>query len=199
MSIASYNDLLARVESLADRDDLDAHFPTFVQLTEARLNRLLEDPEMEVTSTALASGSSTALPADFGSLVSISTGDGRLSSTGPVEFAAYDGSITGTPRHYVIRDGSISFWPGNNSATISIVYRRRLPALTAAASTNWLLTLAPDVYLYGVLTQAFTWDHDEERAGIYKGAFDEAIAELRQDGTRRRWGAGPLAPRIWRP
>jgi hypothetical protein len=70
MSIASYTDLLNRVESLTDRDDLDTHFPTFVQLTEARLNRLLEDPEMEVTSTATASGDSTLLPDDFGSMVS---------------------------------------------------------------------------------------------------------------------------------
>jgi hypothetical protein len=199
MTIASYTDLLNRVESLTDRDDLDTHFPTFVQLTEARLNRLLEDPEMEVTSTATASGDSTLLPADFGSMVSVSTGDGRLAATGPVEFAAYDSTVTGTPRHYVIRDGAISFWPGNGTAIITMVYRRRLPPLTAAAPSNWLLLLAPDLYLYGVLMQAYLWDHDEDRAGAYKSAMDEATAELRQDGNRRKWGAGPIAPRIRRP
>jgi hypothetical protein len=197
--ISSYTDLATAVENLLDRDDLDTHFSTFVQLAEARLNRLLEDPEMDVTSTTVATGPTTSLPSDFGSMVSISTGDGPLIATGPVEFAGYDTTITGYPRRYMVVDGAISFWPGNSSAIITIVYRRRLPALTVAAPSNWLLTLAPDVYLYGVLMQAALWDHDEERADIYKNAMDEAVGELRMDGSRRKWGAGPIAPRIGRP
>lgn len=199
MSISSYAELASAVADLVDRPDLDTKMPTFVQLAEARMNRLLEDPEMEVTSTTTATGDYTTLPSDFGAMVSVSTGDGRLTATGPVEFAAYDSSITGTPRHYAIVDGSIAFWPGNSSAVIRIVYRRRIPALTASNTSNWLLALAPDAYLYGTLMQAFAWDHDEERAAIYKGAQDEALAELRQEGSRRKWGAGPIAPRIGRP
>lgn len=197
--IGSYSELVAAIGDLVDRDDLALKAPTFIQLAEARLNRLLEDPEMEVTSTATATGDSTALPDDYGSMVSVSTGNGRLAATGPVEFAAYDATITGTPRHYVIRDGAISFWPGNSSAVITLVYRRRLPPLTEAAPSNWLLTLAPDAYFYGTLMQAYLWDHDEERADIYKTATDEVVGELRQDGSRRKWGAGPIAPRISRP
>lgn len=199
MSIVSYSTLVTAIGDWLDRDDLAARAPTFIQLAEARLNRLLEDPEMEVTSTTTATGDATALPSDFGSMVSVSTGDGRLAATGPVEFAAYDDTITGIPRHYVIRDGAISFWPGNSTAAIRLVYRRRLPALSEAAPSNWLLTLAPDVYLYGALVQASAFIVEDDRLELWKSAFDEAIAELRADGSRRKWGAGPIGPRVWRP
>jgi hypothetical protein len=199
MTIATYTDLVTAVGDWLDRDDLAARVPTFIQLAEARLNRLLEDPEMEVTSTATVAGDYTTLPSDFGSMVSISTGDGRLAATGPVEFAAYDDTITGTPRRYTIVDGSIAFWPADSSAVVRIVYRRRIPALTAGNTSNWLLSLAPDIYLYGALVQAEAFLAEDDRLELWKSAFDEAIGELRTDGNRRKWGAGPIGPRIGRP
>lgn len=199
MTIASYNDLVTAVGDWLDRGDLAARAPTFIQLAEARLNRLLEDPEMDVTTVTNAGGVATALPSDFGSMVSVSTGNGPLLATGPVEFASYDSSISGTPRRYVIVDGAISFAPANSTAQITMVYRRRLPALTLVAPSNWLLALAPDVYLYGALVQASAFLAEDDRLDLWKAAFDEAIAELRADGSRRKWGAGPIAPRINRP
>jgi hypothetical protein len=80
-----------------------------------------------------------------------------------------------------------------------MVYRRRLPALGTANQTNWLLTLAPDAYLYGALVQAEGFLAEDDRVAGWKAMFDEAIAELRQDGDRRKFGAGPIAPRIHRP
>jgi hypothetical protein len=195
--ITNYDGLVAKLETWLDRDDLDADVDTFIQLTEARLNRLLDDPEMEVTTETAASGDYTALPADFGSMVSISTGDGQLKQVGTVEFSTFD-STSGIPRYYTIQDGSIGLYPRNSTATIRMVYRRRIPALTSGSPTNWLLTLAPDVYLYGCLVQAFGWDQDDDRVGGWKSLFDEAVAELRSDGARRKWGPGPIAPRIRR-
>lgn len=194
----NYTTLLDHVEDTIDRDDVATRFPTWLSLVEARLNRILDDPEMEVTSTATATGDSTALPTDFGSMVSISTGDGPIAATGSVEFAGYDDSITGTPRHYAIIDGALKFWPGNSTANITMVYRRNVPALTSTNTTNWLIERAPDVYLYGVLLQAEAWAADGEAAASWKAMWDEAIAELRSDGARRKWGAGPIAPRIRR-
>lgn len=199
MSIATYSELVTAIGDWLDRDDLATRAPDFIQLAEARLNRLLEDPEMEVTSTITATGDYTALPSDFGAMVSVSTGDGRLSAVGPVEYASYDTSVTGTPRHYTIVDGSIAFAPRNSSAVIRMVYRRRLPALTAASPINWLLSLAPDVYLYGSLVQASAFLAEDDRLDLWKSAFDEAIAELRAEGSRRKWGSGPIGPRVRRP
>ncbi len=195
--IGTYAELVTAVGDWLDRDDLATRAPTFIQFAEARMNRLLEDPEMEVTSDTIAAGDYTALPADYGAMVSISIGDGPLRQVGPVEFAGFN-SISGTPRHYVIVDGAISFAPGNSTTPIRMVYRRRLPALSESNTTNWLLTLAPDAYLYGALVQAEGFLAEDDRIAGWKSMFDEALGELRLDAGLRKWGAGGLAPRIRR-
>lgn len=197
MSISTYPDLVAAVGDWLDRDDLATRASTFVQLAEARMNRLLDDPEMEITLTGAATGGTVSLPDDFGALVSVSTGDGRLSQVGSAEYNGFR-MVGGTPRYYSVGDGAIRFAPDTVGA-VTLVYRRRIPALSTEFPTNWLLTLAPDAYLYGALVQAEGFLAEDERISGWKAAFDEAIAELRVDGDRRKWGAGPIAPRINRP
>lgn len=200
MSIATYSDLVGAVGDWLDRDDLAARAPDFIALAEARLNRLLDDPDMELTATTVASGASTTLPDDFGSMVSISTGSGRhLSAMSAVDFSGIDQTISGTPRFYCLVDGSITFAPADAAATITMVYRRTIPALTATNTTNWLLTRAPDVYLYASLVQASAFIAEDDRLPVWKGALDEAIEELMRDGQKRRFGSAPVAPRIRRP
>lgn len=195
--ITSYPELIAEVGEWLDRDDLAPRAGTFVQLAETRLNRLLDDPNMEVAFSGVASGDSTSLPADFGAMVSLSTGHGDLPAISAVELAALP-AYSGNPRAYAIVNNAITFVPRNASTPYTMVYRRRIPALTDTAPSNWLLTLAPDVYLYGTLMQASAFLVEDDRIPLWKSAFDEAIGELITDGARRKWGAGPIAPRIQR-
>lgn len=191
----AYADLLADVADTLDRDDVESRLPRWLKLVEARLNRLLDDPDMETSATLTGDGAS--LPVDFGAMVSIGTADGNpLKAMGNEEYAAVLPQ-SGISRFYTIREGRLYFVPG--AATVTLVYRRSIPPLTSVNSTNWLLTRAPDVYFYGVLLQANAWSVDNEAAAGWKGLWDEAIAELRADGARRKWGAGPIAPRIRRP
>lgn len=199
MTIATYPQLVAAVGDWLDRDDLSGRASTFVQLAEARMNRLLNDPEMEVTSNAVALGGVVALPPDFGEMVSITAGEGKLAPVGAVEFTSFRQGITGTARFYTISDGSLRLAPAGPSAPVTMVYRRRIPALSDESPTNWLLSLAPDAYLYGSLVQAEAFLSEDERVEGWKSMFEEALAELRVDGARRKWGAGTLAPRIARP
>lgn len=193
-------DLINAIGDYLDRDDLTTRSTTFIQLAEKRLNRLLEDPDMEVTSTATAASSGlTALPTDFGEMVSVSTGDGALRAMGAAEFAALSQASGGRSRYFVIQDGGIGFYPARPGTGITMVYRRSLPPLTDANPLNWLLTRAPDIYLYGALLQASVFLVEDDRVAMWKAAFDEAIAELKLDGARRKWGAGPIAARVRRP
>jgi hypothetical protein len=164
--------------------------PDWLTLVEARLNRLLQDPDMEVVTTLTGDGA--ALPADFGEMIAIGTADSnRLTPISNVEYASIS-PLSGTSRFYTIREGKVYYAPGSVNPTL--VYRRRIPALTSTNTANWLLDRAPDVYFYGVLLQANAWDVDNEAASGWKALWDEAIDELRTDGARRKWGAGPLAP-----
>ncbi len=190
----AYADLLADVADTLDRDDISTRLPRWLKLVEAKLNRVLDDPEMETSTTLTGDGAS--LPADFGAMVSIGTADGyRLTQMGNAEYASIL-PMSGTSRFYTIREGKVYYVPG--AANVTLVYRRTIPALTVAAPTNWLLELAPDVYFYGVLLQAEAWQVNNEQARGWKAMFDEAIAELRADGDKRKWGAGPIVPRLRR-
>ncbi len=194
MTLATYTELVASVGSWLDRDDMAARVPDFIRLTESRLNRLLDDPDMEVSASLTGDGAD--LPADFGGMVSVGTADGyRLQPLSNVDYAAMLPQ-SGQSRYFTIRENKVYYAPG--SANTTLIYRRTIPALTEAAPTNWLLDRAPDVYLYGALVQASAFISEDDRIALWKTAFDEAIDELRGDGTRRKWGAGPIAPRIRR-
>lgn len=198
MSYGTYSQLLTAVASYADRDDLEAVFPIFVRNVESILNKRLEDPEQEVVVEVTASDDYTPLPADFGQMVSITTGEGALSAMGPAEYAGISETITGTPRFYTVVDGSLAFYPRNSTAAIRMVYRRSIPPLTADDDTNWLLNRAPEAYFRGIMFEEATWERDMEAASGWKALFEESVSDLMSDGTRRKWGAGPLAPRIRR-
>lgn len=190
----AYADLLADVEDTLDRDDVASRLPSWLRLVEARLNRLLDDPDMEASVTLTGDGAD--LPDDFGSMVSIGTAYNQpLSPMSNVEYAALL-PVSGTSRAYTIRENKVYYAPGSVNPTL--VYRRQIPPLTDTDDTNWLLERAPDLYFYGALLQAEAWNVNDEAAAGWKAMWDEAIAELRIDGTRRKWGAGPIAPRIRR-
>ncbi len=199
MTIATYSELVTELEGYLNRADFTPRIPTFIKLTEARLNRLLDDPEMETRSTAIGTGQYTTLPDDFKRMVGVSTGnDYKLQQISGSAITSLDQTLTGTPRFYSITDGAISFAPINAAANITMLYVRRIPALTVAAPTNWLLTLAPDLYLYGALMQAHIFGWFDERVPSIKSLFDEAIEEMKTDASNRRWGSAPLAPRLGR-
>lgn len=199
MTIATYAELVTELEAYLNRTDYTARIPTFIKLTEARLNRLLDDPDMEVRATITATEQYTALPADFKRLVGVSTGnDYELEQVSASQITSLNQLTTGIPRKYAIVDGAITFAPVSSNSAIAIVYIRGIPALTSTEPTNWLLARAPDLYLYGALIQAGIYGWFDERVTGFKSLFDEAIAEMRTDSANRRWGSAPLAPRLAR-
>lgn len=191
----TYNDLLQDVSDTLDRDDVAERLPRWIRLVEARVNRLLDDPAMEVSLPLTGDGAD--LPDDLLAIVSIGTADGNpLRPMGDVEYASLRPS-SGVPRFYTVREGKVYYTPG--SANVTLVYRKQVPPLSSNNVSNWLLSRAPDVYLFGVAAEAEAWNGNAEAAAGWLSRFEQALGELRADGARRKWGAGPLAPRIKRP
>lgn len=194
----TYNDLIADLEGYLNRTDYTTRIPRFIQLTEARLNRLLDDPEMEVVSTASTAGQYLALPSDLGEIRSVNVGSYRLKQATAADFSGFR-AIAGIPSTYGIFNGQLAFAPiPATGSGVTILYTRRIPALDISNQSNWLLDRSYDIYLYGCLLQAHVFGWFDERIPLFKAAFDEAIGELRVDGQRRRLGAAPLAPRLGR-
>ena len=198
MAIGTYAELLPEFEAYLNRTDFSTRFPTFVRLTESDVQKSLnDDPNMLVKSTSTAAGRFTALPADFGQMVSLDLGGNRMASVTAADFAAID-DRSGDPAVFAIIGNELAMAPSNTTATITMVYKRNIPALTVSNTTNWLLTKAPEVYLYGALMQASAFGWDDNRVPLWQAAYADAVETLRIDGERRRWGAAPLAPRLGR-
>jgi hypothetical protein len=96
---------------------------------------------------------------------------------------------------YSIQGNSLKLWPiptATSTDGVIIRYQQTIPALTSSATTNWLINSYPDVYYYGLLVQSEAYIVNDERVGMWKTAFDEALSELALDAKRRRYGASPL-------
>jgi len=65
-----------------------------------------------------------------------------------------------------------------------------------ANETNWLLTLAPDVYLYGALLEAAPYTQNDNRIQVWGAGFSSALDSLNRLGMASSFNAGPLQIQI---
>lgn len=201
--IGSYNDLIARVAMWLDRDDLTPFMQTFVGMIEPFLNRTLRTPEMEVTAyPSFVSGTSTfPLPMDCLAVRGVNMNGRALDAYGPAQMATTfglpSGFAQGLPAAYSVSGRTVTVAPaGVGDATITLTYWQRIPALTSAAPTNWLLTEHPDVYLYGTLAQAEAYVENPARAAQWTALFEGAVAQIMAAAGKARYG-GPVRARAW--
>jgi hypothetical protein len=197
VSITSYSTLVTAVtEWLAREEDttLVARIPTFIQLTEAKLNRELFVRQMENRATTSVDTGSTepefiSLPDDFQSMrrvrLSGVSGKPRLdfkSQTQMDEYRTSIGDATGQPRFFTVFGTEMELCPTpDDDYEIEMVYRQNLPALTSTNTSNWLIELAPDLYLYGALLESAPYIKEDGRAQTWGNAFSSTLA------TPRRW------------
>jgi hypothetical protein len=81
------------------------------------------------------------------------------------------------------------------SYEIELAYYKTLPALSADADTNWLLTKAPDSYLYGALLQAAPYLKDTAETSLWLQAHDMVVGELETDNEKALYGGSTLKAR----
>lgn len=202
MTITTYSTLKSAVADWLNREDLTSVIPSFIALAEADINRILRDYRMEKRSTALVDTQYSALPADWMETIRIQiSGDPsriELASNAALADMRYSRSDrAGKPTHYAHTAGGLELFPTpDDEYTIEIVYYGRVPALTDVATTNWLLTASPDVYLYGALTQSAPYLKDDQRAAVWGALYQNAITSLNSASEQTRHSGTGLRLRI---
>lgn len=208
--ITDHASLVTAVTEYLARDQdatLIARIPTFIQLAEAKFNRELFVRQMEQRSTALTDSASSepefiSLPSDFQSMrrVRLSSVTGKphlsfLSGTQMDEYRYGGGNTAGQPRYFTIFGTELELYPTPDAAyTIEMVYRQNIPAL-ATNDPNWLLTLAPDVYLYGALLESAPYIKEDGRIQTWGLGFTTALDGLNRLGLTSTFNAGPMTVR----
>lgn len=190
-AITSYATLVDAIVDRMNDAALDDFAPGFIQLAEARFNRLLANLDMEGTAT-IDAAATIAFPTDFKALRSIHLDDyGPLAQLSPDDFQTRyaDDANEAVPEHYAIFGGVINLGPPpDDTYTVTMTYLRTLTGLSASDTTNWLLEQHPDLYLYGALLHAEARGWNDERLPMIKSAVDEIIGEINRHDSRRRRG-----------
>ena len=197
MALATYTDLQAAVASWLARSDLTTPIPDFIALCEAKLNRILRCRQQEQRSTATAT-EYMELPTGFLELRNIqlnTTPKTALELVSPDEIDRDYSTATGKPLVYCLLANQIQLGPAPDSTyTVEIDYYEVIPPL-ASNSTNWLLTAAPDIYLYGSLLEASIYLVDDPRVPGWNAAYTQVLQQLQSADRRARWRGSRLAVR----
>jgi hypothetical protein len=192
--------------------EITAIAPDCITLLESRLNFGFGEPgetlyspplrieDMMTRATASLTGEYVAVPDDFlemrGPMKVNDNPEVRIDYITPDQFAATaPNQSAGAPRVFTIAGAEFRFGPVPSSGTAELWYYAKIPALTASNTTNWLLTKAPNVYLFGCLVEAYHYIKQEQDALRFHGMLSGAVRALQAQDRRRKYGSAPLVMR----
>lgn len=203
MPLTTYAELQTSISGFLNRDDLTAIVPTFISLAEAQMQRDIRHWQMQVREPITFVSRYTAVPANWVETIRLTVPtEGasplRLMSIADMqERRGADGDTAGTPACYAFNAGEIEVWPSPDSSLIGeIVYYRTIPALSDINTTNWLLTLAPDAYLYGALLQTAPYLQDDARIAVWGALFTSAIGRLNETSDAAKWSGTGMRMKV---
>ena len=202
MALSTYTELKSSVADWLNRTDLTSVIPDFISLAEAQIERTLRTRQMIVRATASIDSEYSAVPADFLETKSIKLNTNPVTSLTFETDDALDSlkSITyisaGKPQLFSIVGGQIRVLPVPDSTyTAELIYYAKLSKLSSTNATNWLLTQAPDVYLYGSLMQAAPYLKDDSRIPVWAAIYTRGLEELQIADDRGATSGGAIMMR----
>ena len=200
MAISTFAELKTAAANWLDRGDLTDRIPEFIVLAEARFNRVLRIRDMETVSTAISTTAGTreySLPTGF-----VQMREFHL-TTDPITPLSYitpemmsriwAGSTKGKPEVFTIIADNVRLGPNPDATyTTSMLYYKKITALSASATTNDMLTNNPDVYLYGTLLEAEPFIMNDQRVTLWLAAFEKAVNDIQNQDNKDRHSGSQL-------
>ena len=186
MAISSYAELTTAINSYMVKTYTSTETDMFIAQAEAVINRHLGSQYRRSGAATITTDSSgvASLPTGFVMLRSIVR---NVAGSKPLTQVSWDALILMDPYaissdagFYAIYGSTIKVAPVTEDDFLAI-FDSSVPALSSTTTTNWLLTLAPDVYRILCQSQAYDFEMDAaenerlEAKGIAK--LDELIAQ----------------------
>jgi hypothetical protein len=201
-TITNYATLQSTIADYLNRADLTSQIQTFIQFAEADLNTRLRDRQMIVRAEATSDEEYVQLPPDWLEALNLQIVGGMS----PLRYITLDESdiVNSTryltsPSFYSLMNGAIELVPKPAvPVDIEMVYYGKIPALSDAVTTNWLLAKAPDVYLYGALTHAAPFLMDDARIQVFGQIYLARVQSLQEESQKALHSGSPLIARTRR-
>ena len=204
MALSTYSELQTTVASYLNRDDLTSIIPTFITLTENRLNR-----ELRVRANMVRADTTTTadiafydLPSDMIELRNITyDSDSQsfaLSYLSPESATREYGTITtGRPRAYTNLGNNIKLIPTPDAAYgISINYFAKLRSLSDSVTTNDVFSEYPSLYLFGACLEGAIYLNDTEQTNRFGTVFEKTISDVKRAEDAARYSGTVMTTSI---
>jgi hypothetical protein len=199
MALDTFAGLKATIADYLNRDDLTAIIPSFITIAEAKFNRKLRTRQMIKRAEGQIETAFFAYPADW-----LQAKEFQL-NTNPIvrlQFVteAYGDELKanryvsiGQPAYYTITGTQLEFIPTPDSTySAELTYYAKIPALSDANTSNWLLAYAPDLYLYGALLEAAPYLKDDERLAVWSQMYINSLGDIEVADQRASVSSTPL-------
>jgi len=204
MALSTYSELQATVANYLNRDDLTTLIPTFITLTENRLNRELRVRAnmVRATTTTTAGQAFYDLPSDLIELRNITYDSNSQSHAlrylSPESVSREYGTIlSGQPRAYTNLGNDLKLTPTPDAAyTISINYYSQLRSLSDNVTTNDVLAEYPSLYLFGSCLEGAIYLNDTEQTNRFGSVFQKALDDVQRAEEAARYSGTVMTTSI---
>jgi hypothetical protein len=204
MAISNYSDLKTKVASWGRRagnSTFVAEVPDIITLAEARLNRELPAVETDTTLTGVVSSRRI----DISAVSMVEPIALFLAESGLDErqvFFKADGTFPylvteGRPKFVAVDGTYLDFDCPLDAAYPFRLRSRNRFALSDSATTNWLLTNHPDIYLAASLMWGAGYREDWPNGSAFKAILDEGIPSVRNIIAQSKRGVLAVDPGLW--
>lgn len=167
------------------------------------MERSVRHYKMVERSTGALDSQYSAVPADWLETIRFSITDGNTSKVEQTTVSdlmdkrAAGLNQTGRPRFYAHVGETFELYPTpDQTYNIELLYYQKIPALSGSQTSNWILDMAPDAYLYGALLQAAPYLGEDERVQVWNGLYTAAISELNAANEKTRYSGTALRMRL---
>jgi len=202
VSITTYDELKSSIADFLNRDDLTSVVDTFIDLTEADINRKVRHWRMENRATAEVDGRYSAIPADFLEPIRLHLEGNHaplesISSYRMQELRQSSMDTAGRPKYYCLTQGEIELYPTpNQTENLEMYYVAKLPALSSSVSTNVILEHHPDIYLYGCLSHSAPYLGEDARLVTWNNLYQNALAGAQNESDNAKLSGSGLRMKL---
>jgi hypothetical protein len=201
MAITTYAELQDALSTWLNRGDVEQSIPTFISLAEAKFNRRIRDYRMVKRANAEIDTPYFIVPTDWQENIRFQI------NTTPIitlEYVTPDqaaeekrlNSGAASPAFFTMVGDQFQIVPSPDGAyEAELTYYAKIPALSDENTSNWLLDVAPDMYLYASLMEAAPYLEEDARIPVWSSMMEKAFNDIQIESDRAKTGSSSIRMR----
>jgi len=195
VSITNFGQLKTASASWTNKTNLSSSLADFVTLAESEIRRDVETLQQDLRTTGTLTGETLSFPGRTIEVRSLTVEDQPLEYLTPEAYQRKTDQEYTEQGYYTLIGRTIYVLNGASGDDYVLLYTEHFTGFSDDSDTNWLLTNAPDVYLWASCKQAAIFLKDVAAATGYDTLYKNAVASLNAQERRAKFSGGPLIVR----